>query len=112
VGPYVRARALGLIPDCILEPATPRVPQWLHATDIFVLPSLSEALSNSLMQAIAIACGCPVVASRVGSNPELVTPGETCMLFEPRDAVGLAQVLGPTGARSRAEKWARFTPRF
>ena len=59
--------------------------------DIFVLPSLSEALSNALMEAMA--CGCCVVASRVGGNPELVTDGETGMLFEPRDAAGLAEAL-------------------
>lgn len=115
-GPYLadlqaRGRALGLIPDCIFEPATPRVPEWLHAMDVFVLPSLSEALSNSLMEAMA--CGCPVVASRVGGNPELVTPGETGMLFEPRDAVGLAQVLGqlardPARRAELASNAARF----
>jgi glycosyltransferase involved in cell wall biosynthesis len=86
-----RARALGILPDCVFEPATPRVADWLHAIDIFVLPSLSEALSNSLMEAMA--CGCCVVASRVGGNPELVTHCETGMLFKPRDTAGLAEVL-------------------
>jgi glycosyltransferase involved in cell wall biosynthesis len=86
-----QARALGIAPDCIFEPATPRVADWLHAIDIFVLPSLSEALSNSLMEAMA--CGCCVVASRVGGNPELVADGDTGMLFEPRDAAALAGVL-------------------
>jgi L-malate glycosyltransferase len=86
-----RARTLGVLADCIFEPATPRVADWLHVIDIFVLPSLSEALSNSLMEAMA--CGCCVAASRVGGNPELVVHGETGMLFEPRDAAGLAAVL-------------------
>ncbi|MGC9947861.1 MAG: glycosyltransferase family 4 protein [Bryobacteraceae bacterium] len=86
-----RARELGILPDCIFEPATPRVAEWLHAIDVFVLPSVSEALSNSLMEAMA--CGCCVAASRVGGNPELVTHGQTGMLFEPRDAAGLAEVL-------------------
>jgi glycosyltransferase involved in cell wall biosynthesis len=85
------ARALGIFPDCVFEPGTPRVADWLHAINIFVLPSLSEALSNALMEAMA--CGCCVAASRVGGNPELVAHGETGMLFEPRDAVGLAEVL-------------------
>ena len=86
-----RARALGVLPDCVFEPATPHVADWLHAIDIFVLPSLSEAFSNSLMEAMA--CGCCVAASRVGGNPELVAHGETGMLFEPRDTAGLAEVL-------------------
>jgi len=86
-----RARVLGVLPDCIFEPSTPRVADWLHAIDIFVLPSLSEALSNSLMEAMA--CGCCVAASRVGGNPELVVHGETGILFEPRDAGRLAEVL-------------------
>ena len=86
-----RARALGILPDCVFEPATPHVAAWLQAIDIFVLPSLSEAFANSLMEAMA--CGCCAVASRVGGNPELVTHGETGMLFEPRDSAGLAQTL-------------------
>ena len=86
-----RGQALGVLPDCVFEPATARVPDWLHAIDIFVLPSLSEALSNALMEAMA--CGCTVAASRVGGNPELVAHGVTGMLFEPRDTAGLARIL-------------------
>jgi glycosyltransferase involved in cell wall biosynthesis len=87
-----RARALGILPDCVFEPATSRVAEWLQAIDIFVLPSLSEALSNSLMEAMA--CGCCPVATRVGGNPELVAHGETGMLFPSRDADALARILG------------------
>jgi glycosyltransferase involved in cell wall biosynthesis len=86
-----RAAALGISRHCVFEPATPRVADWLRGIDIFVLPSVSEALSNSLMEAMA--CGCSVAASRVGGNPELVAHGETGMVFEPRDAAGLAQTL-------------------
>src|SRR6202050_2930020 len=77
-----RAAALGISRHCVFEPATPRVADWLRGIDIFVLPSVSEALSNSLMEAMA--CGCSVAASRVGGNPELVAHGETGMVFEPR----------------------------
>lgn len=98
-----RARALGILAECVLEPATPRVAEWLNAIDIFVLPSLSEALSNSLMEAMA--CGCCVSASSVGGNPELIAEGETGMLFAPGDAAGLAAVLrvliGEPGLRAR-----------
>jgi glycosyltransferase involved in cell wall biosynthesis len=85
------ARTLGIWEDCIFAPATKDVADWLRAIDIFVLPSLSEALSNSLMEAMA--CGCCAVASNVGGNPELVHDGENGLLFEPRDAVALSKVL-------------------
>ena len=85
------ARALGIWEDCVFAPATKAVAEWLSAIDIFVLPSLSEALSNSLMEAMA--CGCSSVASNVGGNPELVRNRETGLLFEPGDAAGLSDVL-------------------
>jgi glycosyltransferase involved in cell wall biosynthesis len=85
------ARALGIWEDCVFEPSTSLVTEWLRAIDIFVLPSLSEAFSNSLMEALA--CGCCSVASNVGGNPELVRNGETGLLFEARDATGLASAL-------------------
>jgi glycosyltransferase involved in cell wall biosynthesis len=85
------ARELGIGDDCVFQPATSEVAEWLRAMDIFVLPSLSEALSNSLMEAMA--CGCCAVASRVGGNPELVRDGETGLLFEPADVAGLSAAL-------------------
>ncbi len=86
-----RAAALGIADAVRFEPAAADVAVWFNQIDIFVLPSVSEALSNSLMEAMA--CGCAVVASRVGGNPELVREGEVGLLFEPRDAVGLASQL-------------------
>jgi glycosyltransferase involved in cell wall biosynthesis len=86
-----RAGELGITEDCIFAPATEDVVTWLHAIDIFVLPSLSEAFSNSLMEAMA--CGCCAVASNVGGNPELVRSGETGLLFEPGNAADLAVQL-------------------
>src|SRR5204863_9056036 len=68
-----------------------RVPEWLSSIDIFVLPSRTEAFSNSLMEAMA--CGCCAVASDVGGNPELVKPGETGLLFKPQDPDDLAAQL-------------------
>jgi len=85
------SQALGIREDCVFALNTGRVTDWLRAINIFVLPSLSEALSNALMEAMA--CGCPVVASNVGGNPELVRNGETGLLFEPGDAANLASAL-------------------
>jgi glycosyltransferase involved in cell wall biosynthesis len=92
-GDEIRKRAcdLALGDDCTFEPATTDVPRWLRTIDIFVLPSLSEALSNSLMEAMA--CGCCVVASRTGGNHELVEHERTGMLFRPGDPGDLAKCL-------------------
>ena len=86
-----QARALGIEGVCQFVPATANVADWLRAIDIFVLPSRSEALSNSLMEAMA--CGCCPVASNVGGSPELVRNGETGFLFKPGDVAELSALL-------------------
>lgn len=88
-GDSLRALAgeLGMTGDCVFVPATGDVAPWHRAIDIFVLPSLTEAFSNSLMEAIA--CGCCPVASRTGGNPEMVNE-ENGFLFEPGNASDLA----------------------
>jgi glycosyltransferase involved in cell wall biosynthesis len=85
------AAGLALNGQAGFEPATNDVASWLRKIDVFVLPSLSEAFSNSLMEAMA--CGCCVIASRVGGNPELVSDGETGLLFNPGDPEDLARCL-------------------
>jgi glycosyltransferase involved in cell wall biosynthesis len=75
----------------LFHPAEKDVGPWLKSIDIFVLPSLTEALSNSLMEAMA--SGCSIIASNVGGNPELVSHGETGMLFKSNDAQSLAATI-------------------
>lgn len=82
---------LGIAGQCVFQPSTNQVAEWLRAIDVFVLPTRSEALSNSIMEAMS--CGCCVVASRVGGNPELVEHGKTGLLFESGDAPALADQL-------------------
>lgn len=82
------ATELNLGSSCHFEPATAEVADWLSRIDIFVLPSRTEALSNSLMEAMACRCCC--IASRVGGNPELIDDGENGLLFEAGDAAQVA----------------------
>ena len=49
------------------------VPVVLDAMDVFVLPSIAEGISNTLLEAMAMEL--PVVVTRVGGNPELVEDG-------------------------------------
>lgn len=67
------------------------IPALLRQMDIFVLPSCSEGLSNTLMEAMA--SGVAVVASNVGGNPELVSDDITGLLFESGDEAGLSKCL-------------------
>lgn len=85
------AEALGVDSICHWQPAAGDVAPWLRGIDIFVLPSLSEALSNSLMEAMA--CGCAAVASSTGGNPELISDGENGLLFASGDAADLERKL-------------------
>jgi glycosyltransferase involved in cell wall biosynthesis len=82
---------LGIAPRCRFQGRVADVAPWLACMDLFVLPSISEALSNALMEAMASRCAC--IASRVGGNVELVRPGDTGLLFEPGDVLGLADQI-------------------
>jgi len=65
--------------------------QLMNAADIFVLPSRSEAHPISVLEANA--CGLPVVASRVGGIPEMITDGVNGICVKPKNANELAEAL-------------------
>jgi glycosyltransferase involved in cell wall biosynthesis len=73
-------------------PGSTNVPEAaLRQLDIFVLPSVSEACSNGLLEAMASAL--PVVATSVGGNPGLVEDEITGLLAPPGDAPALAKAI-------------------
>ncbi len=67
------------------------VPEVMRSLDVFVLPSKTEGISNTILEAMA--SGLPVVATAVGGNPELVVPGETGLLVPREDPAAMAQAL-------------------
>jgi glycosyltransferase involved in cell wall biosynthesis len=71
--------------------ASSRVPELLNAMDVYVLPSVNEGIANSLLEAMATAL--PVLTTNVGGNPEVVTDGESGLLFATGDSKRLANYV-------------------
>jgi glycosyltransferase involved in cell wall biosynthesis len=106
-----QAETLGLSQVTIFVPAVRAVARYLHAIDIFVSSSYSEAFSNSILEAMA--CGCCVVGSRVGGTPELIEDGVRGLLFESGNVDELADKLSqliasPTWRKELARNAAEF----
>jgi glycosyltransferase involved in cell wall biosynthesis len=85
------AREVGVLPHVTFMGHRDDVPAILTASDLFVLPSASEASPNVVLEAMA--AGLPVVASRVGGIPELVDDGVTGHLVPPSDPDALASAI-------------------
>ncbi len=68
------------------------VSDWIGAADLLCLPSHCEGSPNVVVESLA--SGVPVVASRVGGVPDLVTQGVSGYLVPPGDPAALAQALG------------------
>ncbi len=82
------AERLGIRDEVIFTGVRQDVPALLRLCDVYVNSSLFEGMSNTILEAMAM--GIPVVATRVGGNPELVTDRVTGYLVPPGDPGALA----------------------
>ncbi len=83
--------ARNLTGKVLLAGAQNNVPTWLQSLDVFCLPSRAEGISNTILEAMA--SGLPVIATRVGGNPELVIDQATGLLIPHSDARALAGAM-------------------
>ncbi|MCK9538950.1 glycosyltransferase [Dokdonella sp.] len=93
-------------------------PALMQAADLLVLPSRDEGLSNVVIEAMA--AGCPVLATRVGGNPELIEDQVSGILFDSGDGVALGAALAELcadaprrqamGEAARARVADRYSP--
>jgi glycosyltransferase involved in cell wall biosynthesis len=84
------------------------LPQIYQSADCLINPSLYEGMSNVVLEAMA--CGVPVIASRVPGNDELVLDGDTGFLFDLREPAALVSALAQlrdAGLRRRMGTSAR-----
>jgi glycosyltransferase involved in cell wall biosynthesis len=88
-----RAQGLGIGNRIVFAGARlhDEIPLWLNAADCLILPSFSEGCPNVVLEASA--CGCPIIATRIGGIPEIIKHGENGILVEPGDPAGLARAM-------------------
>ena len=106
------ADASGVGADVIFVPPTPAIEEYFRAADAFVMPSVREGLPIVLLEAMA--CGLPVLASRLqGSTDTMIESGVDGLLVPPGDvaafAAGLERLLSNTGEAARMGAAARRT---
>ena len=86
-----QAANLGLADKIAFTGFRTDVPRLLSEVSLSVLPSLSEGLSNTLLESMA--AGVPVIATWVGGNPEIIEDGVSGLLVPPRDSETLADAM-------------------
>ena len=86
-----QVQALNLAPFVHFLGMRSDIAELLSLLDAFVLSSLSEGLSIALLEAMA--AGCPIVATAVGGNRELIQDGATGLLVPSGDGESLANAI-------------------
>lgn len=99
--------AMGLAREVILTGFRRDIPEVIAALDLLVLPSTrSEGIPQVVLQALAMAK--PVIATRVGSIPEMIVDGETGLLVPPGDVASLvAAIVSLLADPERSERLGR-----
>jgi len=77
--------------NLILAGRIPEAARLLSAFDIYVCSSVKEGLSYTIIETMLN--GLPIIATRVGGNPELIEDGETGFLIKPQDSEALANKI-------------------
>ena len=85
------AHELGIAPYARFEGIQEDVKSYLRQSEIFAFPSLSEGMSNVLLEAMA--CGLPIVATRIGGNVDLVENGLNGLLVRPQSPDELSEAI-------------------
>lgn len=88
------ATAAGVTERVDFVGSVPSLAPWLHAADVFALPSVQRSEAFGLVQVEAMVCGKPVVNTALDSGvPYVSLDGETGITVPPRDAAALARAL-------------------
>jgi len=85
------ANRLGIQDTVLFLGKKDRVVEYLQCADLFVFPSVSEGMSNALLEAMA--CGMPVVVTDIAGNREVVRHLENGILVKPKEPQQLAYAL-------------------
>ena len=100
------AQKLGIVNHIIFLDRRDDISELMAASDISVLPSHEEGFSNVVLESMA--AGLPVVATRVGGNPEAIIDGETGWLVPPKlpEKLGM-KIVDLLNDPAKAKNWGQ-----